>query len=208
MTRLKWTKWTTVYHLHDEDDNLLYVGVTHNLDSRVQQHRFSQKYFWFEEVAQVTCVGVFEDRLEALAKEKKDIEELHPKYNVQHNGSSRWTEEDHEKARQVLRGPNGRDFTLTLKRLWRDRDTDFIGVEEDFQVWGQWLTEADERNGRMHTFFHLLARSGSTHCELDIWEGTAHTLWQPEVAMQYLKLIGAKLWDARYGHLIYKDDLL
>jgi excinuclease UvrABC nuclease subunit len=71
---------TTLYRLFDEDDSLIYVGVSVDIMHRLHQHR--QKWWW-PEVANASFEH-FPNRREAEEREREVIEEEAPFYNVVH----------------------------------------------------------------------------------------------------------------------------
>ena len=74
---------SSVNHLYrhfDKDDNLLYVGITFNQFTRLNDHKYASG--WYNDITKVT----FEkhpDRASAIQAEKKAINEENPKYNIQ-----------------------------------------------------------------------------------------------------------------------------
>lgn len=69
---------TTLYRLFDVEGELLYVGITSALGSRLSAHRRTQP--WWDEVAE-TAVEAFDDRRSALAAEREAIETEGPRFN-------------------------------------------------------------------------------------------------------------------------------
>lgn len=67
--------YTAVYALYDRDE-IVYVGVTNNLERRIKQHRGSDKVFDRYEMLQAHV-----DRFYAVRQEHQLIEEHCPKYN-------------------------------------------------------------------------------------------------------------------------------
>lgn len=70
---------TAVYLLFDACDELIYVGMTVNLDMRFGSHAVTKT--WWPEVARRE-IEWYEDRLVAEARETDLIESCHPKHNV------------------------------------------------------------------------------------------------------------------------------
>jgi predicted GIY-YIG superfamily endonuclease len=71
---------TWIYFLHaspERDEELLYVGVTCHLASRIDEHRDKP---WWGEVAEVIAYQ-FPDREQALAWEARNIRGSRPNYN-------------------------------------------------------------------------------------------------------------------------------
>jgi len=71
-----------LYRFFNHDGQLLYVGITLNLGSRLTKHRDDKP--WWAEVARV-MVAQFDSREEVLAAEKVAIRTEQPKYNIQYN---------------------------------------------------------------------------------------------------------------------------
>ena len=68
--------YTAVYALYD-DDEIVYVGVTNNIERRIKQHkRGGDKVF-----NRYTIVEAHVDRFYAVRQEHKLIEQHNPKYN-------------------------------------------------------------------------------------------------------------------------------
>lgn len=69
---------TCVYRFYDEDEQLLYVGISMNLEGRLTKHHSRG---WWPEV--VRCdVEWFEGREEAKAAERAAIAREHPIHNI------------------------------------------------------------------------------------------------------------------------------
>jgi predicted GIY-YIG superfamily endonuclease len=75
---------TYVYEAYDSEGRLLYVGMTANLQGRVDAH--AQNKPWWGEVVDLK-VATFETKKAALAAERLAIETRHPRYNVTHSAS-------------------------------------------------------------------------------------------------------------------------
>jgi len=73
---------TYIYKLFDENMTLLYVGITSGLASRFSEHK-REKPWWPEVMFKQT--ESFQNRYDALEREKLLIESLTPKYNIVHN---------------------------------------------------------------------------------------------------------------------------
>lgn len=69
---------TCVYRAYDEDGDLLYVGISMNLDGRLAKHRGS---IWWPEVDEIT-VKWFDGREAAKSAERRAIAEEQPRYNI------------------------------------------------------------------------------------------------------------------------------
>lgn len=72
-------EYTQLYRHYDEEGELLYVGVSLSTVQRLANHRDDSS--WFKEIRSVTIEG-FETRKQALAAERKAVENERPKYNV------------------------------------------------------------------------------------------------------------------------------
>jgi excinuclease UvrABC nuclease subunit len=74
----------SVYRFYNADGELLWVGCTANLFSRLLSHRSGSPFH-----TQIASVQLehFDSRTEARAAETAYIETLRPAYNIEHNGS-------------------------------------------------------------------------------------------------------------------------
>ncbi len=72
---------TQLYRHFDEEDNLLYVGVSLSALHRLGQHRHHSQ--WFETIKKVT-IETFPTREEALEAERRSIRVEKPLHNVRH----------------------------------------------------------------------------------------------------------------------------
>lgn len=70
-----------VYTLHGDKDEVLYIGETHDLDSRLASHYKTKS--WWHEVKRVSFEAV--ENKSAVAVEKELIKTNNPKYNINHN---------------------------------------------------------------------------------------------------------------------------
>ena len=68
---------TYVYALYDKEI-LVYIGITKNLDTRIKEHRRSEKMFNHHKI-----LNILEDRFHALKIENRLIKKHNPKYNKQ-----------------------------------------------------------------------------------------------------------------------------
>lgn len=73
---------TILYRMTDYNGTVLYVGITADIQQRVNQH--SEKS-WFSKVAAVECTE-YPTRDEAVAAETDLIKRLRPRHNRIHNG--------------------------------------------------------------------------------------------------------------------------
>lgn len=69
---------TTLYRCWDELGDLLYVGVTHDLTSRMKQHKYGTD--WYPQVARITATA-HPVRMAALVAEAQAIEAESPLHN-------------------------------------------------------------------------------------------------------------------------------
>jgi excinuclease UvrABC nuclease subunit len=74
---------TYLYRLWDDNDQLLYVGISKSAMARLTQHQRNKE--WSQEIAKVTIESVG-SRDEAQRLEKIAIQNEQPKYNIQHAG--------------------------------------------------------------------------------------------------------------------------
>lgn len=77
-TRKPCDKRTALYRHYDEQGLLLYVGISHNVITRLEQHRDDSH--WFSKIANVTIVW-FETRAEAERAEREAIKSELPLHN-------------------------------------------------------------------------------------------------------------------------------
>jgi hypothetical protein len=68
-----------LYRLYDDNDRLLYVGVTHSLSNRFGQHAEGKP--WWPQVRRRTAAW-YEDRKQVLAAEARAIMDEEPLYNT------------------------------------------------------------------------------------------------------------------------------
>ena len=86
---------TTLYRYYDEQDKLLYVGITKRPRRRTKEHSAFSK--WFTQAKKCTFEH-FESRREALSAEFKAIKKEKPKSNITHNHEN-WRELDKQKVK-------------------------------------------------------------------------------------------------------------
>lgn len=72
---------TALYRFYDQDDRLLYVGITEKVAIRWRAH--ARQSLWWHEVSRKT-VAWFPSRDEAATAEVAAIQEEHPLYNITH----------------------------------------------------------------------------------------------------------------------------
>jgi predicted GIY-YIG superfamily endonuclease len=68
-----------LYRHYDEDDNLLYIGISVNTTARLVGHKDTSD--WFKDISKIT-IEHFETRYEAEQAERKAIREENPICNV------------------------------------------------------------------------------------------------------------------------------
>lgn len=73
----------TVYRLYDQQDRLIYVGCTYDLEKRLQAHR--RKMWWFYQISRIST-ETHPNRSEALKSETRIRDTEAPRWNVE----SRW----------------------------------------------------------------------------------------------------------------------
>jgi hypothetical protein len=71
-----------VYSHIGEDGTVLYVGCTSRPRDRTRAHKSAAS--WWSEVARVKVFGPWAVRADALAEERRRIEESHPPFNITH----------------------------------------------------------------------------------------------------------------------------
>lgn len=92
---------TALYRLYDQDDRLLYVGISNEPERRLLAHRADKE--WWPEV-ESTQLDWFDSRLEAARAETKAIADEGPAYNVHQTPA--WREQVAATAREI--SPEGR----------------------------------------------------------------------------------------------------
>jgi predicted GIY-YIG superfamily endonuclease len=73
--------YTSLYRFYDDNEVLLYAGITNSLSHRLAQHEASKH--WWRAVTSVT-VEHYDTRAEAEAEEQKAIREELPVWNIAH----------------------------------------------------------------------------------------------------------------------------
>lgn len=73
----------TVYRLYDNEDRLIYVGCTYDLEKRLQAHR--RKMWWYYQTERIVT-ETHPNRTEALRAETRIRDTEAPRWNVE----SRW----------------------------------------------------------------------------------------------------------------------
>ena len=73
----------TVYRMFDQQDRLIYVGCTYDLEKRLQAHR--RQMWWYYQIARITT-ETHPNRTEALKSETRIRDTEAPRWNIE----SRW----------------------------------------------------------------------------------------------------------------------
>ena len=74
-----------VYRLYDEQDELLYIGLTGDVRTRLRRHAQTQP--WWSAVRRIT-IETFDNTETAALAEKQAIRREHPRYNIADTGRS------------------------------------------------------------------------------------------------------------------------
>ena len=69
---------TYLYKMYNNDDQLLYVGITNNVDQRFTAHASTKS--WWKDVDNIN-LKIYQDRESAILSERMTIISEHPKYN-------------------------------------------------------------------------------------------------------------------------------
>lgn len=113
---------TTLYRFFDQDEELLYVGISVSPWSRWRQHRHDKP--WWCDVATIGLES-HPTREAALAAEKVAIQSEHHRYNIVHNG---------QRGRAldlvVVDGDNGGRWYIEALRSGYGRQTDLHLIPE------------------------------------------------------------------------------
>ena len=80
------SKKTALYRHYDNEDKLLYIGISLSAMARLSQHNRSSK--WASLAVKMTTEW-FDSRVEALEEEKRAIQCEAPVYNITHNSKDR-----------------------------------------------------------------------------------------------------------------------
>lgn len=75
----------TLYRHYDAEDNLLYIGVSSRISTRIKEH--SKHSSWWNDIVKITLEH-FQTREEVLKAERKAIINEFPKYNIKHANKS------------------------------------------------------------------------------------------------------------------------
>ena len=86
---------TELYRHFDNENTLLYVGISLSTFARLSQHKDHSQ--WFNKVSRVT-IEHFPTREEAIAAEKKAIKTEEPKFNIAHKKTAREIEQEINEA--------------------------------------------------------------------------------------------------------------
>jgi len=82
---------TELYRHFDNENALLYVGISLSTFKRLSQHKDHSQ--WFNKVSRVT-IEHFPTREEAIAAEKKAIKTEDPKFNIANKKTAREIEQE------------------------------------------------------------------------------------------------------------------
>lgn len=99
---------TVLYRLYDEDDNLLYIGITCGFDARMRDH--AHRHPWWPLVAR-TVLDWFDTDYEADRAETAAIRAERPRYNV---GKRAWGELTQEQRSRLRVRTSKRSPVMTL----------------------------------------------------------------------------------------------
>lgn len=94
LTRNYWAGRHIVYRFFDEDDALMYVGLTSNMPARLASHRTQS--WWASRITRVR-LQVFPTPEAAADAEAQAIRAEHPRFNLRHSqdvGKDHWTKWD------------------------------------------------------------------------------------------------------------------
>lgn len=91
----------SLYRFYDDADELLYVGITGSLPTRLDQH--SADKVWFEDVATIR-VEHFASRTELIEAEEAAIRAERPRHNRIFGDSSPWRRADERPPRDLPHG--------------------------------------------------------------------------------------------------------
>lgn len=79
----------TLYHLHDAEGRLLYIGQSSRPEARILQHKANVSAGWTREISSWEFFGPFETRAEARAAEAHAIVLFSPPWNSVHDGGGK-----------------------------------------------------------------------------------------------------------------------
>ncbi|MGV9226433.1 GntR family transcriptional regulator [Streptomyces albogriseolus] len=100
---------TALYKLYNEEDALLYVGVTNN--TRVRWAKHATDKAWWGEVSRQEITW-YADRISALAAEKEAIQRDQPRYNSEHIAPAAPTVDETDWGYQAI----AEDLTARIER--------------------------------------------------------------------------------------------
>ena len=133
---------TTLYKWYDSKNKLVYVGISINAYTRMQDHSKTQGNEWVEDAAKMELTH-FDERWQALQIERLTIEKYRPKYNKVHNtGKVKPFEKTYQyfikEAEQSL-GLSKEDAVGMIQKL-------ITGLAQAEKVWAdEWYEELQER---------------------------------------------------------------
>lgn len=125
-----------VYWLLDAQDNVIYVGCTLGLKSRMQSHANTKA--WWSSVTSVAHTGYMR-REDALRVEREDIFELQPRYNIAARISGPAVKPGNTRARKPTA-----TYLLLQERLGRPLATYVTKARSRGQSWSRIARELDQ----------------------------------------------------------------
>jgi predicted GIY-YIG superfamily endonuclease len=108
-----------LYRIRDEDDVLIYIGITNSIPVRWNGHQAVQP--WWDEVRSLT-VEWYDTRVEAERAEKAAILAEQPKYNVTYLKPGNWRDRERPEVQPV----NWEGITLES----RADDEDLLNIDD------------------------------------------------------------------------------
>lgn len=98
-----------LYRLYDKAGELLYIGITNNIQNRLEQHAQTKR--WWPDVAEIKLETGFKDRTALENAEREAILQEIPRYNSFHNW--RW----HTKHKSEMPSQAARDAMNKLGEI-------------------------------------------------------------------------------------------
>lgn len=117
-----------VYRCYSDDGQLLYVGETGDLGTRLASH--AQK-LWFVQVRGITLEW-YADELDALKAERRAIHVEHPKYNKVHRSMTNTQASRKKGGKQTVKAPRPRrtqEEVMAAATEILDQEPDISGSE-------------------------------------------------------------------------------
>ena len=169
---------TEVYRFYNEDDRLLYVGITDNWPARFHEH--SKKSAWYKDARRID-LKPFETRQEALAEELHAIHNEDPLWNI--NGSAKASATKH--FRQVVEWAKAENWyepyhEMVVQELGHALNELEVHVSEFPE---SWQDHPKLFAPMFSTFVRAMASVGLIRCETCIRAATHGTVlnWSWEV---------------------------